>query len=422
MASFLLLLTYILFHYFRPADFIPILASFPYMKVLAILLILIVLAERGKIDFFIGLRQNHLLAIIICLMFLSVPFAFHPWYCLFGTLNFCKTVIIFVVFLNLVDSLRSIRLVMWTIFLSTVFILYEIIINYLSESYWWRFQGRWTQTWDGNDLAAFLVTAIPLVIGLIRLSKPLFTKILLMGSVVSYLIGIVFTQSRGGFIGLLAIGACYILRANKRMVALLLIAIVAATVYTIMPGSPFERFMNISIGEKTRDSSTDERLDAWKSGLRMALHHPLFGVGVNCFPKALGEAYPMPHNPRKWATAHNSFILILAEVGIPALLCYLAIYRQNLKDTKTIRSYLNEKYMKPEVKKEISILSNTFEISLVGFAATAFFLSHTYDLDMFLITGFIIVLRRVTERLAYNDQPKVEVDKPNAVTGQIVKI
>ncbi len=404
MASFLLLLTYIFCTFFRPADFIPLLTKFPYMKVLAGMLFLTIFLERGKIDFFTGLRQNRLLAIIIVFMFLSVPFAFHRKVCLFGAIDFCKIVLIFIVFLNLVDSLRGLKQVMWTVLFSSIYAMYEIINVYMLERFGARFMVSQSRAWDPNDLAAFLVTTIPLVIGLIRLSKPLITKLLLTVSLALYLLGIFATQSRGGLIGILAIGTCYTFRANKRIFALFLLGIVAMTMYAILPKAPLERITNISISERKRGDSTDERIELWKSGLRMAKDHPLFGVGVECFPMALGTAYNLPHNPRKWATAHNSFILILAEVGVPAFLCYLGIYYLNLKDIKIIRRRLDKEYIKPEVKREISILSNAFEISLVGFAVTAFFLSHTYALDMFLIMALIIVLRRITERLTYDNQ------------------
>lgn len=412
MSSFSLLLIYIFCEYFRPADFIPLLAKFPYMKIIAGLLFLTFFLERGKIDFFAGLRQNRLLAIIIILMVLSVPFAFHRKVCLLGAFNFCKVVMIFLIFLNLVDDLRGLKIVMWTIFLSTFYAMYEIINVYLLGQFWYRFQGARSGVWDANDLAGFLVTVIPLVIGLIRLSKPVILKLVLTGGLATYFIGVVATQSRGGFVGLLAIGACYVFRANKRIVSLFLVGFVAIAMFTILPKDPFERFTSINISERKTGDSTDERIELWKSGIRMAIDHPFLGVGVNCYPMALGTEYNLPFNPRRWATAHNSFILILAEVGVFAFLCYLGVYYLNFKDIKRIKRRLKESYIKPEVKKEIPILCNAFEVSLVGFAVTASFLSRTYSLDMFLITAFIIVLKRVTERLASDNLPQVGIEDP----------
>lgn len=413
--SFLVLLAYILFNYFRLDEFIPLCAKIPHMKIIAGMLFLTFFLERGRLDFFTNLRQNRLLAIIIVFMFLSIPFAFHRSICLYGTLDFCKVAMIFVVFLNLVDNTRGLKLVMWTILISTTYAMYEIVNVYLLGQFGGRFEVSRTKSMDSNDLAGLLVTVIPLAVGLLRLNKSLIIKLLLMGSLATYLLGIVVTQSRGGFVGLLAIGAVYIFRAKRRMITLFLVGIVAVATYTIMPKASFERFKSIPINERGTGSSADLRIEAWKAGLRMAKDHPLFGVGVECFGKAMFEAYNVSFNPNLWYTAHNSFILILAEVGVPAFLCYLGIYYLNFKDTKIIRRRLSKETVDPEAKREILILSNAFEISLVGFATTAVFLSHTYGLTMYLITAFIIVLKRITERLAYDNQPQVGMDRISAI-------
>jgi O-antigen ligase len=195
------------------------------------------------------------------------------------------------------------------------------------------------------------------------------------------------------------------------MAALFFVCVLAVAMYVVMPKAPFERFFSTDVTGRARGDSIDFRIELWKSGLMMAIDHPLFGVGIQCFGHALFHAYPLPFGRGLWYGPHNNFIQIIAELGIPAFLCYLGIYYMNFKDVKIIRRSLNKEHIKPEVKREISILSQAFEISLVGFTITGLFVANTYGLNMFLITGFIIVLRRITEQLAYNSQPHVGMDR-----------
>jgi O-antigen ligase len=60
-------------------------------------------------------------------------------------------------------------------------------------------------------------------------------------------------------------------------------------------------------------SSTAERIDCWAEALLMWRAHPLFGVGLGRF----GEYHYM--------TAHNSYLLTLAELGLPGMVLFTSI-------------------------------------------------------------------------------------------------
>ena len=79
--------------------------------------------------------------------------------------------------------------------------------------------------------------------------------------------------------------------------------------------------------------SITTRLALWKGAVDMMLDHPLFGVG-------LGRFYPLSHDyagevlDRVWRArenAHNYFVQILAELGIPGLLFFVALLVGSLR-------------------------------------------------------------------------------------------
>src|SRR5262245_6065802 len=82
------------------------------------------------------------------------------------------------------------------------------------------------------------------------------------------------------------------------------------------------------------------RLALWKGGIDMMLTQPLFGVG-------LGRFYPLSHDYagevldrlwRPYENAHNYFVQILAELGIPGLLLFVAVLAGSLRAIWTART------------------------------------------------------------------------------------
>jgi len=67
------------------------------------------------------------------------------------------------------------------------------------------------------------------------------------------------------------------------------------------------------------DMSTQLRYEAWAAGLEMFKSSPLFGVGHRMF----GEVHYM--------TAHNSYVLTLAELGMPGMFLFICLLVLTIK-------------------------------------------------------------------------------------------
>lgn len=88
-------------------------------------------------------------------------------------------------------------------------------------------------------------------------------------------------------------------------------------------------FLHSSVAERsyqlTQDPSTHARLLLWQSALQMALAHPFSGTGWGTF----AGYYPAYRSPLENTTAgdyaHNDYLQLAAEGGIPALLLQLGI-------------------------------------------------------------------------------------------------
>src|SRR3989338_6031340 len=70
------------------------------------------------------------------------------------------------------------------------------------------------------------------------------------------------------------------------------------------------------------ETSNKLRLAIWKASALSTLHHQLLGVGIGNFPSVLGQDISLA---KAGSSAHNLYLQIGAELGIPALLIALAL-------------------------------------------------------------------------------------------------
>ena len=109
------------------------------------------------------------------------------------------------------------------------------------------------------------------------------------------------TQSRGGIVVFALIGAVYFAR-RFGVAGLIAGAAMAAPVLAVAGRS----------GDKA-DQSTQLRYEAWASGLQMWKQSPVFGVGQRQF---------IEHH---YMTAHNSYVLSLAELGLIGMVLFISM-------------------------------------------------------------------------------------------------
>lgn len=221
---------------------------------------------------------------------------------------------------------------------------------------------------DPNDIGLFLVMCIPFIIYFFTQSK-FFTKITMLLTLSTFIYGIYITGSRGTQLGALSLIPIYYLvlyAGPKVMIGAVSIAPLGAVILTGLT--------------KGIDASANGRLEAWYAGIQMMLSHPITGIGKGNFVDHHG------------LTAHNSYILILGELGIPGytlwggalvsivLTGYLFIKKSSKIDYTTLTD---------EQKIELKI-NKTLFFSMIGFLVTGFFLSRSYTVILFVFLGMTI--------------------------------
>jgi O-antigen ligase len=156
---------------------------------------------------------------------------------------------------------------------------------------------------DPNDLAQILLVALPLVFLAWQTGRWVANCFFVMLPAAVLLWTVYLTHSRGGLIALAAIGL--MLFRSKLGTAP---SLVLSAVFIIgMLALDFTGGRGISAADGA------DRLEAWANGLELFKSAPLFGIGFNAFT----DQYDI--------TAHNSFVLCLAELGLLGSTLWVAL-------------------------------------------------------------------------------------------------
>jgi putative inorganic carbon (hco3(-)) transporter len=127
---------------------------------------------------------------------------------------------------------------------------------------------------------------------------------------------IIFSRSSGAW---LAFGFILLMMGKKKRPIKVCLGLAAVFAFFFILNSP--DLNKNAVIKNTRESlnlSASSRLPVWKGGLEAARAHPIFGLGLD----RLRTTPPFKY---EYAHAHNQFIHLAAEMGIPALIAYLAI-------------------------------------------------------------------------------------------------
>ena len=124
------------------------------------------------------------------------------------------------------------------------------------------------------------------------------------------------TRSRGALLGFGAMLVVITLFRRRLIATMLILILLAGVVLTIAP----------TLSERLRDdTSLFQRIEIWRTTIRMIKDHPIFGVGAGQYKSHFNE-YIDPTSPdRDTVFAHNLFLQVAAEFGLAGLLVFCAI-------------------------------------------------------------------------------------------------
>lgn len=218
---------------------------------------------------------------------------------------------------------------------------------------------------DSNEFSLSLLFCLPICFYLIRESQVRWQRWFAAGCLGLTLAADILAASRGGFLGLCLACVYMLWHSRRRARNLVLISLVLIPLLLLMPNAPLRRLMHPQTSETVSDQA---HLDAWKAGLRMIGAHPLTGIGLGNF-KPLMPFY-RDKNSQTESVAHNTFLEVAAEMGLPTLLIFLGLLYSSYRTLGRARQRAELEHL-PLLRSAALGL----QAALAGFFVAGFFMS-----------------------------------------------
>jgi len=265
---------------------------------------------------------------------------------------------------------------------------------------------------DPNDFAQMLLIALSLTFAAWNGRRVALNSLIVFVPSALLLWAIYLTHSRGA---LIALGVLILMMSRRKIGSLPSVALAGCLVFGMMA-------LNFTGGRGISSADGSDRLELWSEGLQLFKRAPLFGVGFGRFTEFSD------------LTAHNSFVLCLAELGLVGSTIFVALLVTTLmglkesiesqeevggqptalpENTAEERSTASEgEPLSPEVESDIAAgiwsdvgtdiavevsgdpekigmnqLLAPMRLAVISFIVTGFFLSRSYNITMFLAVG-----------------------------------
>jgi O-antigen ligase len=206
-------------------------------------------------------------------------------------------------------------------------------------------QGQLNSTFvNRNHFAGYLEMVFALGLGF-TLCRPFIRTLIWSSCLFLILVALLFSMSRGGWVAtlcsLLFMGILFFrqkgvskVKIRLATVALILIAGLSFLGSNLM----FQRFQSLGNPE---EPSLVSRVSVWEGSGQLIRENPLHGTGLGTFPWSFAPVRPAGLTLR-WREAHNDYIHIATEMGLPVLIPVLwgllLVFRTGLRTFRETES------------------------------------------------------------------------------------
>jgi putative inorganic carbon (HCO3(-)) transporter len=337
----------------------------------------------------------------------TIPLSIWPSQSIEFVTGFVKTVVFMIVVVHCVRSPRHVTTIMWAVVAAAFLIQYAMLMGYgglnvQTGAIVGAAEGRRasvTGTYDPNDIAFVMACVLPLAF--FRAVSARGVARFLAGGVAFLCIVIASrTGSRGGFITMVVVAGILFVKARGN-VRWIMTGLAVAGMLAFASGQYWDRIGTIW-GAKSSDVSSYEvagldaaRWQTWRKNTTLAIAYLPFGSGAGTNTTAEGHSHG---GGGKWETAHNAFLQIAVEMGIPGVAIFVTLL---YGATRSCRRLVRATSRRPELSK-MTWMAHAVETSLYAYIVGALALSHAYAPILYLLLGLTACLRRIARRAQAN--------------------
>jgi O-antigen ligase len=404
--------------YARPNDLLPALGDFPLVKIVAISALLIYIGSKISAGERLSgwTLEMTMLVVIAALGLLFMPIAVSPQHSMAVlTEVYLKTVIIFILMVNLIDARQRIFSLWKLVVICGAALGVGAIRSYIKGEFTMRglrIEGLVGGMFENpNDLATALNLLLPFAVALTVISKGL-ARLFYLGCAAILTVGILVTLSRGGFLGLLALCVVLLwkLGRGRRLKTILVAVLICGTLFAVMPGGYGARIATIFNTEQDQTGSAQQRRELMERAATIAIKHPLIGVGMGNF-----HIYSIHDKP-----AHNAYLEIAAELGVMGLIAYLILIFAPLRSLHRIERQTRGGRSKSAW--EMYWLSVSIQAAFIAYMVCSLFASIQYLWYLYYTAAYAVALRQIyaaeeMEILSPDNQAPASPLEPGANTA-----
>lgn len=377
--------------------------SFSFLKVAGFLLMISWLAHistrKDKSESFVAAHPQFTFVLIGFLGWaaMSAAWAEVPGQAIDTTSRYFQNMILFLIVYTAIRQRKHAIWVSWAWLLGATFATVPAMLNppTYEDDLTVRISGT---IGDPNELAALLVAGVVFagVLTAITRDKPAL-RVASGSAVVLFLFGIFYTVSRGGLLalGVALIAAC--IMAGRWRGRALVVAGLGMAIVVIY----FASFAGLDARDRvTTVQGGTGRSDIWKVGWRMVEDHPIRGIGSGNFPISSIHYLIQPgvierdefiiSTPK---VAHNTYLQILAELGIVGLAMFLTIIGFSIRSALKAARWFGR-----NGDTQMELVSRGMIVALIGILTADFFISEQYGKQLWLMMGLGPALYAVARR------------------------
>jgi len=259
--------------------------------------------------------------------------------------DFAKDGIVAITIVILVERAINLRHVVWTLVLVGIFIgslsVFQQLTGTFENNYWGFAQAPYMAITGGtrdyrlagplghpNAFSRFMLALVPIALDRLWSEQKRHLRVLAGWSTAVCILSVLFTFSRGAFLGMVLILAATFIRRPPSPIALLVTIIMGAFLIRYVPADYTDRMSTLLFflpGSETQieeEGSFRGRLSVQLAGWMMFTEHPFFGVGLDNFSSNYPEysrRIGLDRSVILSAAPHNLYIQIASEQGLVGL-------------------------------------------------------------------------------------------------------
>jgi O-antigen ligase len=254
-----------------------------------------------------------------------------------------------------------------------------------------------------NFLALLMVIVTFLALGMIGAVRKIWLKVGLLAAICGFFFCFLKCQSRGGT---LALGGSllvfWLLQRRKLLVLFCLATGITLGLAFLAPATYLARLKTTA--NYQQDESAKTRLEMWSHSIAMIKSNPLLGIG----PGNFGPRFP--HG----MTEHEAYLQTASEVGLPALLLYIALLCGGCRS-----AWIARRSASPS-RKDIPLLLGVAEALICGIVAIAvagFFTGLAFREFVYVTLCLAYCVRELAEK-APATAVEIELESSDAIADE----